>query len=645
MFKQTPLLITSLLVALCLLATTVDSIRLEDHHSAATDVTTTGKSFYIQGDDFIKDGEAFQIISGSFHYFRCHPSLWMDRLTKMKAAGLNTVQTYIAWNVHQPTPDQFDLQTYNFTRFFEMAQSLDLLVIVRAGPYACGEWEFGGFPYWLISQHPEISLRSSDPDFLNAVDNWFAVLLPLINQQLYTNGGNVIMVQVENEYGSYGSDKAYLGHLLNLYVNVFGPTRGNGAGVIFHSTDGAGVDYLIGSQIAGVYQTVDFGPTDDPMSDFKPQRVFEPTGPLMNSEYYTGWLTHWQDPTAARVDAATAANGLYDILKLGASINMYMFYGGSNFAFMNGANGGDPSSFDITIQSYDYDAVLSEAGDITPKYLAISEAISKWTGVAPATLPSNSTKLAYGVVPLTLAASLFDNLANLSPNANSSQFAQSGRPLYFEEMDLAYGFALYETTINTVYQSNSLYIDELHDRATFYVNEVNQGFLQRPDNNSITVAFASGDTNKISILVENQGRVNYGAYLLDRKGLGKGVISSFQYIGPWANYPLALNDLSSLAWNPSSSYSRQSTPSFYRGIINIANADDIADTFLSFEGLGKGNLWVNGFNVGRYWNVGPQRTMYVPSVLLQVGANEIVVFETLGAQLTALKFVDEPYFD
>ncbi|GAM27669.1 hypothetical protein SAMD00019534_108450, partial [Acytostelium subglobosum LB1] len=603
--------------------------------------TTNAESFMISGNNFVKDGQNFQIISGSFHYMRCHPSLWRDRLQKMKAAGLNTVQTYIAWNLHQPTPDTFDFATYNVTSFIEIAQEEGLLVVIRAGPYICGEWEFGGFPPWLLTLDPNIALRTSDQTYLNAVTDWFTVLLPILNTQLYTNGGPIIMMQVENEYGSYGSDKNYLNYLLSLYIKFFGEGRGDGSGVIFHSTDGSGSGYLYGSQIPGVYQTIDFGPTDDPQSNFDIQRKFVPTGPLMNSEYYTGWLTHWLDSSEARVDAKTVADGLYDILKLGASVNMYMMYGGSNFGFMNGVNGGDPGDFEITTQSYDYDSPISEAGDITPKYLAVRDAIVKWTNQPLGPVPNNSTHMAYGTIQLTQAASLFNNLQQLSPNP----FITTGRPMMFEEMKLNYGFALYEADINTEYQSNSLSVMDLRDRATFYINNTNQGFVQRSSNSSINVQFTDGDTNQVRILLENQGRVNYGSYMHDPKGLGNGVLAGFEYLGPWNNYPLSLEDLSNIQWVESNEYNQGGEPTFYRGNITINSVNDIGETFLAFTGLGKGNLWINGFNVGRYWNVGPQRTMYVPSVLLHQGQNEVIIFETLESKVTSIDFVDEPFFN
>ncbi|KAN0023890.1 hypothetical protein ACTFIV_008280 [Dictyostelium citrinum] len=638
-------------------------------------------SFYIENGNFFMNDQGgnggglsqYQIISGSFHYFRCLPELWMDRLMKIKACGLNTIQTYIPWNVHQPNGFNTELvATNDLIQFLKQAQQVGLNVILRPGPYACAEWELGGFPYWILEQQP-IALRSSDSVFISAVIAYWSRLLPLLEPYLFTNGGPVIMVQVENEYGSYGEDKSYLETLLTLLQKYLGQGDGNGSGVLFHSTDGPSAQMLFGSKLEGVYQTVDFGPMpmEQIQDNFKIQQTFasKPT-PLMNSEYYTGWITHWGDSSAARTDASVVAQGLDDILSLNASVNMYMFFGGSNPGFMNGANSNSPTTdFEITIQSYDYDSPLTESGDTTEKYFAIKNVIEKYinnnnkqtsnSNTLPP-VPSNSTKVAYGTIQITQATSLFNNLGNLV-NQKQQQL-QTGGPIPMEQLQQSTGFVLYETTMN-IAQSNQLSITELHDRATFFINDeaiedtVTTGqavFLQRPFNSSIEINYPSnvtedGDFN-LRILLENQGRVNFGPYLNDRKGLlSGGVMSGQQYIGPWNNYPLPLTNktLSNINnWQPIKDYTLSNTPTFYQATLSINSTTDIGDTFLSFTGLGKGQLFVNGYNVGRYWNVGPQRTIYISSVLLHQGDNEIILFETLLTQsIIEIQFLNQPYFD
>ncbi|KAM9975015.1 hypothetical protein ACTFIW_008488 [Dictyostelium discoideum] len=634
-------------------------------------------SFYIENGNFLMNNQGnggslnqYQIISGSFHYFRCLPELWVDRLTKMKACGLNTIQTYIPWNVHQPNGFNTELvATNDLIEFLKQAQQIGLNVILRPGPYSCAEWELGGFPYWILEQQP-IALRSSDSVFISAVIAYWSRLLPLLEPLLFTNGGPIIMVQVENEYGSYGEDKSYLETLLTLLQKYLGQGDGNGSGVLFHSTDGPSAQMLFGSKLEGVYQTVDFGPMpiEQIQDNFKIQQTFasKPTPP-MNSEYYTGWITNWGDASAARTDASVVAQGLDDILSLNASVNMYMFFGGSNAGFMNGANSNSPTTnFEITIQSYDYDSPLTESGDTTEKYFAIKNVIEKY--IKPTTnsnstlppIPSNSTKVAYGTIQITQATSLFNNLASLV-NSNQQQL-QTGAPIPMEQLQQSTGFVLYETTMN-IAQSSQLSITELHDRATIFINDeaiedtqtIGQAvFLQRPFNSSIEITYPSNVTDdgnfNLRILLENQGRVNFGPYLNDRKGLlSGGVLSGQQYLGPWNNYPLPLTNktLSSINnWEQIKDYTLSNTPTFYQATLSLNSTNDIGDTFLSFTGLGKGQLFVNGYNVGRYWNVGPQRTIYISSVLLHQGDNEIILFETLLTQpIFEIQFLNQPYFD
>eukprot|EP01132_Coremiostelium_polycephalum_P005310 gene5310-6615_t len=569
----------------------------------------------------------------------------------MAAGGLNTVQTYIPWNLHQLEPNgEIDLTQYNVTQFLDIAHELGLLVILRPGPYICAEWDLGGLPPWILSLYPDISLRSSDPDFLQLVKSYWSELLPLIRPYLYTNGGPVIMVQVENEYGSYGSDKTYLQSLLNILTSYLGDGNGDGTGVIFHSTDGPDTQMLYGSQVIGsnILQTVDFAPTDDPKSPFSVQRQFT-SGPFMNSEYYTGWITHYGDAHMATRNTGDVTSGLKQILLLNASVNFYMFYGGSNFGWMNGANSGSLTDYEITVQSYDYDSPITEYGDTTGKYFAIREGLANFGANISMPVPPNSTKYAYGQVQITQASSLFSQYQSLS----IGPIYQSGKPLSMEELKGYYGFVLYETTYNSD-QSPQLTFPILNDRATVYLNNVFQGFLQRPTNNTLTLklpsTFHSGTNENfnLKILVENQGRVNYGPYLKDSKGIWKGILSGgFQFLGPYDNYPLPLtnpNLSTQISWTPIQQFSfSPSTPTFYKAILTI---DTIGETFLSFKGLGKGNVFVNGFNVGRYWNVGPQRSIYIPSVLLQQGSNEIILFETLSnTQLTCIYFTDSPESD
>ncbi|EHH51741.1 hypothetical protein EGM_11177 [Macaca fascicularis] len=318
-------------------------------------------------DRFLKDGQPFRYISGSIHYSRVPRFYWKDRLLKMKMAGLNTIQTYVPWNFHEPWPGQYQFsEDHDVEYFLRLAHELGLLVILRPGPYICAEWEMGGLPAWLLEKEA-ILLRSSDPDYLAAVDKWLGVLLPKMKPLLYQNGGPIITVQVENEYGSYfACDFDYLRFLQKRFHHHLGDD------VVLFTTDGAHETFLQCGALQGLYTTVDFGPGSNITDAFQIQRKCEPKGPLINSEFYTGWLDHWGQPHST-IKTEVVASSLYDILARGASVNLYMFIGGTNFAYWNGAN----SPYAAQPTSYDYDAPLSEAGDLTEKYFALRNVIQK----------------------------------------------------------------------------------------------------------------------------------------------------------------------------------------------------------------------------------------------------------------------------
>ncbi|MFT7816128.1 beta-galactosidase isoform X1 [Arapaima gigas] len=318
-----------------------------------------------KNDCFHKDGQPFRYISGSIHYSRIPRIYWKDRLLKMYMAGLNAIQTYVPWNYHEPVPNQYVFSgDRDLEYFLQLASDIGLLVVLRPGPYICAEWDMGGLPAWLLNK-TDIVLRSSDPDYIGAVDKWMGKLLPMIKPFLYQNGGPVITVQVENEYGSYfACDYNYLRHLTRLFRYHLGGE------VVLFTTDGASVGYLKCGSLQGLYATVDFGPGGNVTAAFAAQRYAEPNGPLVNSEFYTGWLDHWGEHHSV-VPASAVAKSLNEILEVGASVNLYMFIGGTNFGYWNGAN----TPYAPQPTSYDYDAPLTEAGDLTDKYFAIRDVI------------------------------------------------------------------------------------------------------------------------------------------------------------------------------------------------------------------------------------------------------------------------------
>ncbi|XP_062434419.1 beta-galactosidase-1-like protein isoform X1 [Rhea pennata] len=599
------------------------------------------RSFQIDYDGgcFRKDGAPFRYVSGSVHYARVPRPAWRDRLLKMYLSGLSAVQVYIPWNYHEPLPGVYDFAgDRDVEAFLDLTAELGLLVILRPGPYICAEWEMGGLPAWLLWK-PDIVLRSSDPDYLAAVDSWLHVLLPKIKPRLYQHGGNIISVQVENEYGSYyACDYNYLRHLLGTFRALLGDD------VLLFTTDGTQADELRCGTLQGLYATVDFGPGSNITEAFGAQRLVQPKGPLVNSEYYTGWLDYWGEAHAS-VSSARVAQGLADMLQLGANVNMYMFQGGTNFAYWSGAD--FKEEYKPVTTSYDYDAPLSEAGDPTEKLFAIRTVVSKFQALPVGPMPPATPKYAYGRVALQKYANLLDVLDVLCPSGPiKSQF-----PLTFEAIKQAHGFVLYRTHLPRDVPDLATLSAPPHsvcDRGYVMLQKEYQGTLERDGQTSLQVTGREGAT--LDLLLENMGRINFGANVSDFKGLLGNLSLDSSPLSSWLIYPLAIDAAVQQGW-PHTALLKSSSkggagPAFYTGIFETPG---IAwDTFVKFPGWSKGQLWINGFNLGRYWpRRGPQQTLFVPGSVLHLGRpNNITVLELEGAPPTPfLLFLDRPFFN
>lgn len=556
------------------------------------------------------------------HYARVPSAYWSDRLKKMKDCGLNAVQTYVPWNFHELEPGVF-----NFTgdkdlgAFLKAAQDAGLLVILRAGPYICGEWDMGGLPSWLL-RHKNIALRTSDPTYLTYVNRWMSVLLPTVKQYLYENNGPIITVQVENEYGSYyACDRGYMMNLYQLFREHLGDN------VILFTTDGDSDGFLkCGTLTPYMYATVDFGITSDPAASFKAQRDYEPKGPLVNSEYYTGWLDHWGQPHQTR-NSVEVATTLDLILKLNASVNMYMFEGGTNFAFWNGANAGD--TYQPQPTSYDYNAPLTEAGDPWEKYVLISNVITTYSPdkVQPYT-PLIKPKGAYGKVYMTAAVGLFD-----SPHLIVNEVT-ADMPVTMELLNQSFGFVIYSTKLPTKLQADThnLSIAGLHDRASVYIDGVLKGTGMRsnPVTSDVTLSIdIPSNATDLDIVVENMGRINYGSLINDSKGILGTVKLNEAVLTGWVSKSVPLNDSTLIPFQLLNETSLPPTSAvFFRGTFRVMG--DQQSTFLNVSGWSKGVAFINGYNLGRYWPVkGPQKTLYVPGVYLRghTELNELILFE------------------
>ncbi|MCM3042058.1 beta-galactosidase [Paenibacillus motobuensis] len=577
-------------------------------------------TFHYSGSSFYFNNEPIQIISGAIHHFRVVPEYWKDRLLKLKACGFNTVETYVAWNIHEPQKGQFNFEGIaDLIRFIEIAGKIGLHVIVRPSPYICAEWEFGGMPAWLLAE-PDMWLRCYHKPFLEHVDAYYDVLLPKLRPLLCTQGGPIIAMQIENEYGSYGNDKPYLNYLKDAMIK-------RGIDVLLFTSDGP-EDYMLqGGMVDGVLATVNFG--SRPAEAFAKLRKYQPDAPIMCMEFWNGWFDHWREGHHTR-PAQDVAEVLDEMLSMGASVNFYMFHGGTNFGFYNGANGHTEDSYEPTITSYDYDVLLDESGEPTNKYYAVRDVIAKHQKLADIELPQPLAKQAYGEVAMTGQAPLSLNISRIS------QPIQSAYPVPMEKLGQDYGFIQYSTFLSGSRPKQPLNIQDLHDRALVFLDGRILGTLDRSQPGAIIEFEVPESGAHLSILVENMGRVNYGPYIKDLKGVTEGVRHGMQFLSDWTIHPLPLSDLSGLLFEPISSHME---PSFYRGELTV---NGVADTFLSLDGWIKGVVFLNGFNLGRYWNVGPQRTLYVPGPLLREGSNEIIIFELHGAAAPRIRFVDKP---
>ncbi|XP_015079424.1 beta-galactosidase 17 [Solanum pennellii] len=605
--------------------------------------------FEIADDMFWKDGKPFQIIGGDLHYFRVLPEYWEDRLLRAKALGLNTIQTYVPWNLHEPREGQLVFKGIaDIFSFLNLCQKLDLLVMLRVGPYICAEWDFGGFPAWLLAIEPAVRLRSSDPAFINLVERWWGILLPKIVSYAYKNGGPIIMVQIENEFGSYGDDKAYLHHLVRI-------ARGHlGDDVILYTTDGGSRENLNKGTIPGdaVFSAVDFSTGDDPWPNFKLQKEFNAPGksPPLSTEFYTGWLTHWGEHIA-NTDATVTASYLERILSKNGSAVLYMAHGGTNFGFYSGANtGADETDYKPDLTSYDYDAPIKESGDIdNPKYQALRRVIAKYTAVPLPSVPSNTEKKAYGLIKLQKTKSLF----NIVDTTYFDGVTESENPLAMESLDQMFGFMLYVSDYKAKANGGLLFIPKVHDRAQVFISCPSDNYDENPkyvgtvarwSNTSIRLPHTQCTSdNRIYILVENMGRINYGKYIFDKKGILSPVYLDGKPLQKWKMLPIPFHNLNEDQNNNSvisDAYAdlRESVqiklenkrnyhpvPAFYTGHLTV---DEVKDTFLSFRGWSKGVAIINGFNLGRFWpSFGPQCNLYVPAPILQVGKNLVVILE------------------
>ena len=575
-------------------------------------------------DNFYMNGKPHVLLAGAMHYFRIPQQYWYDRLLKLKECGFNTVETYTCWNLHEPRENEFDFSgNLDIAKFIEIAQELELDIIIRPGPFICAEWEFGGLPAWLLN-YEKMPLRCNDETFLSKVDRYFSKLLSIVRPYLASSGGRIIMIQVENEYGSYGNDKDYLRAIADIY-------KKNQIDCLYFTSDGFDQSRLSGGTLENCLAVANFGSKPERLSILKD---FRPDQPLMCGEYWCGWFDHWFEEHHTRT-AEEICSDFETFFKLGASFNFYMFHGGTNFGFMNGANYRD--KYEPTVTSYDYCSPLNEAGDRTPTYYAVRDLIRKYYGEVPPLTATETKKAAYGKVQLTDIADLFENIDAISKPIHSST------PKFMEDLGQSYGYILYRSVLRGPYEKREITVEDIHDRVQIFLDGELKSTYCRWSPPAIEdmpcVELDRNSTMSIDLLVENMGRVNYGPKLRDRKGISA-VRLGLQYHFGWDIYCLPMEDeLIALKFKPISL--PISSPSFLRGFFNIEGAP--ADTFLRLDGFHKGFVKINGVNIGRYFNdAGPQKTLFVPAPFLRSGENEILVFESDSTDSLTVEFFDAP---
>lgn len=580
---------------------------------------TSRHSFTTNDTAFVLDGNPFQMISGEIHYPRVPREAWRQRMQMAKAMGINTIGTYVFWNVHEPQKGQYNFSGNNdIAEFVKIAQEEGLWVVLRPSPYICAEWEFGGYPYWLQNEKGLV-VRSKEPQYLQAYKNYIMQVGKQLSPYLVTHGGNILLVQVENEYGSYSNDKEYLDINRKLFIEA-------GFDCILYTCDPAR-DVAKGN-LPGLFPAVNGVDKPEEMKALV-RKYNNGKGPFYIAEWYPAWFDWW-GTRHHTVPAADYTNKLDKILGAGISINMYMFHGGTTRGFMNGANCYDTGFYEPQISSYDYDAPLDEAGNATEKFMAFRNVIRKHlpAGEVLPEVPAAKKTIAIPSILFTQATGIFSVL----PKPHT--FAA---PLTFEDLRQAYGFMLYRTQ-QPGGTSGMLSIKELRDYGIVFVNGKRIGILDRRfKQDSIFVQLPAG-TVTIDILVENMGRINFGPNLLkNKKGITNKVLLNGKELTGWNMYPLPFENTDNITFKNKNTATAE--PILRKGTFQLTAT---GDTYLDMRNWGKGCVWINGHNIGRYWSVGPQQTLYVPAEWLQKGSNEIIVLELIKPEQNQLQSIEKP---
>ena len=597
-------------------------------HYGNIQAETNPETFSAGDKTFLLNGKPFVIKAAEVHYTRIPRPYWEHRIQMCKALGMNTLCVYVFWNIHEQHEGQFNFKDQNdIAAFCKLAQKYGMYVIVRPGPYVCAEWEMGGLPWWLLKKK-DVKLRTLDPYFMKRVGIFMNEVGKQLSPLQLANGGNIIMVQVENEYGSYGTDKPYISAIRDL-VKASGFNK-----VSLFQCDWS--SNFTHNALDDLLWTVNFGTGANIDEQFKKLKELRPNTPLMCSEFWSGWFDHWGRKHETR-PAKDMVQGIKDMLDRNISFSLYMTHGGTTFGWWGGANN---PAYSTMCSSYDYDAPISEAGWITPKYTLLRDLLKQYEpqDYKLPDVPAAKPVIAIPAIKFNKVAPLFDNLPK-------PKFADDIQPM--EQFDQGWGQILYRTTLPELKDSTEIKITEVHDWAQVFVNGKLIARLDRRLGQFTAKLPPVRKGARLDILVEAMGRVNFDKSIHDRKGItekvellpaGKSVIK----LGKWTVYNFPVDDNSFLENKKYVSLAKFKGPAYYKATFNL---DKTGDTFLDMRTWGKGLVWVNGHAMGRFWEIGPQQTLYMPGCWLKKGLNEIIVLDMKGPEDATIQGLKEPILD
>ncbi|MCD8777699.1 beta-galactosidase [Mammaliicoccus sciuri] len=579
--------------------------------------------------DFLLDDKPIQILSGAIHYFRVPKDDWYHSLYNLKALGFNTVETYIPWNYHEPREEHFEFSgEKDIQHFIQLAEELGLYVIIRPSPFICAEWEFGGLPSWLLN-YKDMRIRSSDQRFIDKVDRYYAQLFKILKPLQIDHNGPIIMMQIENEYGSFGEDKSYLNMIKGLMIK-------HGTTVPLFTSDGGWAQTLRAGSMAEdhILPTANFGSkTDINFQNLKSfHDEFQKKWPLMCMEFWDGWFNRWGDDIIKRESDDLVAEVRTAVQQ--GHINLYMFHGGTNYGFWNGCSA--RGSVDLPqITSYDYDAPLNEMGNPTQKYYDLQKMLKEEIPHIEQAEPLIKDFIELKHIQLQDKVSLFNVLDEISYKTTSKY------PETMEEAGDGLGYMLYRTKVHKDSSIEKFRIVDARDRVKMYIDGEHVYTAYQQEIGDTFEAELQSEDPQIDILVENMGRVNYGYKLLastQRKGLGQGLMQDLHFVQDYEQFHIQLEQLNKEHFEEEWI---KDTPAFYRYVFMLNEANN---THIDVSAFSKGVVLVNGVNIGRYWNVGPTASLYISKTLLHEGENEIIIFDTEGTYNQEINLVKEPKF-